>query len=213
MGDSLSLLSLESFHNYRTGCSTLRSLCSSHWKTSLFGTGMLSWYSHFQRPGNPNMAKSIKSCGHFRFERAIHSQHPVIFNALQYTVGFLTLGPMALAGCERSFIIGLYFILTGIERFTEDAYRGEIQTRFRKGLRENQWIALGSLLIGIALTMIPTSLPGNPAGTLESSVVCHNGGRWVLDSVCNEYGLSQINVALLPVKRVSDKIFILRGLV
>ena len=57
--------------------------------------------------------------------------------------------------------------MTGIERFTEDAYRGEIQTRFRKGLRENQWIALGALLIGIALTMIPTSLPGNPAGALD----------------------------------------------
>ena len=68
-------------------------------------------------------------------------------------------------------MIGLYFILTGIERFTEDAYRGEIQTRFRGGLRENQWIALGALLIGIALTMIPTSLPGNPAGSLDLAFI------------------------------------------
>jgi protein-S-isoprenylcysteine O-methyltransferase Ste14 len=68
---------------------------------------------------------------------------------------------------SSSCIIGLYFILTGVERFTEDAYRGEIQTRFRKGLRENQWIALGAVLIGICITMLPTSLPGNPTGTLN----------------------------------------------
>ena len=75
-------------------------------------------------------------------------------------LGFLLWGLWLSQGVSSSFMIGLYFILTGIERFTEDAYRGEIQTRFRKGLRENQWIALGALLIGIALTMIPTSLPG-----------------------------------------------------
>jgi len=82
-------------------------------------------------------------------------------------LGFLLWGLWLSQGVSSSFIIGLYFILTGIERFTEDAYRGEIQTRFRKGLRENQWIALGALLIGIALTMIPTSLPENPAGSLN----------------------------------------------
>jgi protein-S-isoprenylcysteine O-methyltransferase Ste14 len=68
---------------------------------------------------------------------------------------------------SSSCIIGLYFILTGVERFTEDAYRGEIQTRFRKGLRENQWIALGAVAIGIGITMLPTALPGNPPGTLN----------------------------------------------
>ncbi|MGZ3644260.1 MAG: prolipoprotein diacylglyceryl transferase family protein [Ktedonobacteraceae bacterium] len=82
-------------------------------------------------------------------------------------LGFLLWSLWLSQSVNCSFIIGLYFILTGIERFTEDAYRGEIQTRYRKGLRENQWIALGALLIGIALTMIPTSLPGNPAGTLN----------------------------------------------
>ena len=90
--------------------------------------------------------------------------YSILFNI---PLGFLLWSLWLSQDVSSSFIIGLYFILTGIERFTEDAYRGEIQTRFRKGLRENQWIALGALLIGIALTMIPTSLPGNPAGALN----------------------------------------------
>jgi phosphatidylglycerol:prolipoprotein diacylglycerol transferase len=64
-------------------------------------------------------------------------------------------------------IIGFYFIFTGIERFTEDAYRGEKQTRFRGGLRENQWIALGAVLLGICITMLPASLPKHPIGTFN----------------------------------------------
>jgi hypothetical protein len=57
-----------------------------------------------------------------------------------------------------SFIIGLYLILTGIERFAEDGYRGETQTKVIKGLLESQWVALVGLLLGIGLTMIPSSV-------------------------------------------------------
>jgi len=52
-------------------------------------------------------------------------------------------------------IIGMYLILTGIERFTEDAYRGEKQTRMARGLQENQYIAIAALLIGIAISLLP----------------------------------------------------------
>jgi hypothetical protein len=90
--------------------------------------------------------------------------YSILFNM---PLGFLLWGLYISHSVSSSFIIGLYFILTGIERFTEDAYRGEIQTRFRGGLRENQWIAIGALLIGIAVTMIPSPLPGSPAGTLD----------------------------------------------
>jgi hypothetical protein len=82
-------------------------------------------------------------------------------------LGFLLWGLWLSHSVSSSFIIGMYFIFTGIERFTEDAYRGELQTRFREGLRENQWIALGALLIGIAVTMIPASIPGYPTGTFD----------------------------------------------
>jgi len=82
-------------------------------------------------------------------------------------LGFLLWSIWLSQSLSSSCIIGLYFILTGVERFTEDAYRGEIQTRFRKGLRENQWIALGAVLVGICITMLPTSLPVNPTGTFN----------------------------------------------
>jgi prolipoprotein diacylglyceryltransferase len=54
-----------------------------------------------------------------------------------------------------SFIFGLYLILTGIGRFVEEAYRGEVQTPIIKGLRLYQWTAVLSVIIGIPLTVIP----------------------------------------------------------
>ena len=53
-----------------------------------------------------------------------------------------------------SFIFGLYLILTGIGRFVEEAYRGEVQTPIIKGLRLYQWTAILSVLIGIIMTLI-----------------------------------------------------------
>lgn len=56
-------------------------------------------------------------------------------------------------------ISGLYFLLTGIERFAEDAYRGETQTRVIRGLKEPQWIDIGSCLCGLLLGLVPSSPP------------------------------------------------------
>jgi prolipoprotein diacylglyceryltransferase len=58
---------------------------------------------------------------------------------------------------SASFIFGLYLILTGIGRFVEEAYRGEVQTKVLKGLRLYQWTALASVVIGIVMTTIPTA--------------------------------------------------------
>jgi hypothetical protein len=52
------------------------------------------------------------------------------------------------------FIFGLYLILTGIGRFVEEAYRGEVQTPILKGLRLYQWTAILSVVIGIIMTTI-----------------------------------------------------------
>jgi phosphatidylglycerol:prolipoprotein diacylglycerol transferase len=90
--------------------------------------------------------------------------YSILFNV---PLGFLLWGIWLSQSMSSSFMIGLYLILTGIERFTEDAYRGEIQTRFRKALRENQWIALGALLLGIGITMLPAALPAQPAITFD----------------------------------------------
>ena len=55
---------------------------------------------------------------------------------------------------------GLYLILTGIGRFSEEGYRGEPQTPVLAGLRLYQWIAIGTVLCGAAITALA---PGSPA--------------------------------------------------
>ncbi len=55
---------------------------------------------------------------------------------------------------SSAFIFGLYLILTGIGRFVEEAYRGEVQTPIIKGLRLYQWTAILSVIIGIVMTLI-----------------------------------------------------------
>ena len=61
---------------------------------------------------------------------------------------------MLLLDFSPSFIFGLYLILTGIGRFVEEAFRGEVQTPIMKGLRLYQWTAILSVLIGIIMTVI-----------------------------------------------------------
>lgn len=82
--------------------------------------------------------------------------YSILFNLL---LGFLLFGLWTSRNYSSSITIGTYLILTALERFTEDAYRGEKQTRMLWGLRENQWIAITALIIGIFITMIPVTLP------------------------------------------------------
>lgn len=51
-------------------------------------------------------------------------------------------------------IFGLYLILSGIGRFVEEAYRGEIQTPIIFGLRLYQWTAILSVIVGMIMTVI-----------------------------------------------------------
>jgi prolipoprotein diacylglyceryltransferase/protein-S-isoprenylcysteine O-methyltransferase Ste14 len=60
-------------------------------------------------------------------------------------------------------IAGLYFILNGMGRFVEEAWRGEPQTPVFGGLRLYQWAAFGSVLIGILMTALGTSDPAPAA--------------------------------------------------
>lgn len=59
-----------------------------------------------------------------------------------------------------SIIIGLYFILSGIGRFVEESYRGEIQTTIIGGLRIYQWLSVLLVFIGIAVSCF--SSPSSP---------------------------------------------------
>jgi len=69
----------------------------------------------------------------------------------------------------ENLITGLYFLLVGIGRFVEEAYRGEPQTPKLLGLRLYQWWSIAFVAAGI----IVSSLPSNPT---PHSV----GWRWQL---------------------------------
>jgi protein-S-isoprenylcysteine O-methyltransferase Ste14 len=90
----------------------------------------------------------------------------ISFNLL---LGLLLLAMWSSQQFHGTFIIGLYLIITGIERFTEDAYRGEKQTRLAKGLKENQWIAIAVLGIGIIVSILP-SAPVKTSGGLNPAL-------------------------------------------
>ncbi|TLX73288.1 hypothetical protein E9993_15985 [Labilibacter sediminis] len=51
-------------------------------------------------------------------------------------------------------IFGLYLILSGIGRFVEEAYRGEVQTPIVFGLRLYQWTAVVSVMVGAFMTTL-----------------------------------------------------------
>lgn len=53
------------------------------------------------------------------------------------------------------FIAGLYLLLAGLARFVEEAYRGEPQTGCYAGLPLYQWLAIGSVLLGMAVMTWP----------------------------------------------------------
>jgi hypothetical protein len=73
-------------------------------------------------------------------------------------------------GAPDSLLLGIYLMLAAIARFVEESYRAEPQTAILGGLHTYQWLAVGSLLAGIACTMLPPDHPGlrfeAPDGTL-----------------------------------------------
>ena len=81
--------------------------------------------------------------------------HPTPLYAMLwlFLVGFI-LFSLWYNNFSSPFIFGLYLILTGIGRFVEEAYRGEVQTPIIKGLKLYQWTAILSVLIGIIMTVI-----------------------------------------------------------
>ncbi len=60
---------------------------------------------------------------------------------------------------SAAFICGIYFILSGLGRFVEEAYRGEPQTRIVAGLRFYQWISIAFVIGGAALTCLRGTSP------------------------------------------------------
>ncbi|MFZ4412663.1 MAG: prolipoprotein diacylglyceryl transferase family protein [Bacteroidales bacterium] len=66
-----------------------------------------------------------------------------------------------------SFLFGMYLILTGLGRFVEEAFRGEVQTPVFKKLRLYQWVAIVSIFVGILMTTIKVEV-----------IEIHSGFNW-----------------------------------
>ena len=81
-----------------------------------------------------------------------------------FVIGFVLLAIWQ-SGAPHSFTFGMYLVLTGLGRFVEEAYRGEVQTPILYKLRLYQWTAVASIIIGAVFSCIPVSrgvlIPGD----------------------------------------------------
>ncbi|MCC7423184.1 MAG: prolipoprotein diacylglyceryl transferase [Planctomycetaceae bacterium] len=60
-------------------------------------------------------------------------------------------------GAIPTLIAGFYLVLSGLARFIEESLRGEPQTPIVRGLRLYQWFAIGSIVIGVAMTWVDST--------------------------------------------------------
>jgi hypothetical protein len=92
------------------------------------------------------------------------SLHPTpLYSILANVVTMAILVRLWTLGAALGVVAGVYFMLNGVARFAEEAYRGEPQTMVVGGLRIYQWAAVVSLMIGVVLTVVP----GAPAAPLR----------------------------------------------
>lgn len=104
--------------------------------------------------------------------------HPTPLYAIiwLFFVGFVLLS-LWINHFSGSFILGLYLILAGLGRFVEEAYRGEVQTPFVKGLRLYQWTAILSVIVGIGFTFVNQTMPTlDPGFSWETVAAAMIGG-------------------------------------
>ncbi|WP_303191200.1 prolipoprotein diacylglyceryl transferase family protein [uncultured Akkermansia sp.] len=85
-----------------------------------------------------------------------------------YSIGFNLLSGWILVrlwygGMPAGLLIGLYFMLSGLSRFVEEAYRGEPQTLRHAGLSDYQWLSVGFAGLAFVFWNIPSSMIPVPA--------------------------------------------------
>jgi protein-S-isoprenylcysteine O-methyltransferase Ste14 len=89
-------------------------------------------------------------------------------------------------GASLALITGVYFSLMGLARFVEEAWRGEPQTPVYAGLRLYQWVAIGCLVVGAALTTVPGA-PSAPAPIPSATALWAGLGAgalvWLVSSI------------------------------
>lgn len=83
--------------------------------------------------------------------------HPTQLYSILWNVAMgLLLLRLWVAATPLALIVGAYFILAGLGRFVEEAYRGEPQTPIAGKLRLYQWLAAASVACGAAVTTCTT---------------------------------------------------------
>jgi prolipoprotein diacylglyceryltransferase/protein-S-isoprenylcysteine O-methyltransferase Ste14 len=86
------------------------------------------------------------------------SLHPTpVYSILWNVIVALVITRLWVLHTPLHLIAGLYFILNGLGRFVEEAWRGEPQTPVFARLRLYQWAAFASVLVGIGMTALGTS--------------------------------------------------------
>lgn len=90
--------------------------------------------------------------------------HPTpLYAALAHVVVALALLRLAALGWGGFRLLATFLVATALERFVEEAYRGEPQTPHRYGLSLYQWAALALFATGIALAFVPPAGPPSAA--------------------------------------------------
>ena len=89
--------------------------------------------------------------------------HPTALYSMLWTLlVFFALLRFWLLAVPLPFICGSYLILIGLGRFVEEHYRGEPQTAEIHGLRLYQWLAIGFVVGGAALTAVAGAAAPQP---------------------------------------------------
>jgi prolipoprotein diacylglyceryltransferase/protein-S-isoprenylcysteine O-methyltransferase Ste14 len=86
--------------------------------------------------------------------------HPTpVYSILWNALIALTVTRLWMLSAPLHLISGMYFILTGLGRFVEEAWRGEPQTPVFLRLRLYQWAAIASVIGGALMTALGHSAP------------------------------------------------------
>jgi len=86
--------------------------------------------------------------------------HPTpVYSILWNAMIALTVTRLWMLSAPLHLISGMYFILTGLGRFVEEAWRGEPQTPVFLRLRLYQWAAIASVIGGALMTALGHSAP------------------------------------------------------
>jgi prolipoprotein diacylglyceryltransferase len=109
--------------------------------------------------------------------------HPTpLYSIVWNAVIAMVMGRLWVVHAPLGLICGLYLILSGAGRFCEEAYRGEPQTAILAGLRLYQWIAVGTVVAGAAITAVVRTGPA-PAADFNWPSIGIAAGFGVLSTV------------------------------